>query len=364
MASLSSESIATIKDIIRRLNPDKVFLLADSNTSACCLPLIWGIAGMENATVLTIPAGEEYKTLTTATTLWQQLTANRATRHSLLLCLGGGTVSDIGGFVASTFKRGMRFVNIPTTLLAMVDAAVGGKNGVNFHGLKNQIGTIAQPQAIVTDARFLSTLPREEILSGYGEMLKHALLSDEARWARFMLSPALLDGRGTPSDWQKLIAESRMVKENIVSKDPFESGMRKALNLGHTIGHAIEERLAAYHAAGASTPYSGQAPARPAIRHGVAVAHGIVGSLYLSVVRCGFPTDKMRQTVKLIRRLFGTVHITCDDYDELYRLALHDKKNFGDTLRFVLLKDVGCPVVDQAVDKEDFFETLDFIREG
>ena len=254
-------------------------------------------------------------------------------------------VTDLGGFAASTFKRGINYINIPTTLLSMVDASVGGKTGINFNGLKNEIGVFNNASTVILDTQFLKTLDEENIYSGYAEMLKHGLISNEAMWAellRFDLEqPDLVALRS-------MVADSVAVKERIVTEDPTEKGIRKALNLGHTIGHAFESFALTHEP----------------ILHGYAVAYGLICELYLSCIKTGFPTDKMRQTVRFIREHYGMMTITCDDYPVLLELMTHDKKNVGDTINFTLLGGIGDIIINQTASKEEICEALDFYREG
>ena len=254
-------------------------------------------------------------------------------------------VTDLGGFAASTFKRGIQYVNIPTTLLSMVDASVGGKTGINFNGLKNEIGVFNQPQTVIIDTEFLRTLDTENILSGYAEMLKHGLISTPENYAE------LLNFDLYNIDYKQLanmVGTSVAIKEHIVQEDPLEHGIRKALNLGHTAGHAFES----------------WALSRKPVLHGYAVAWGLICELYLSCIKTGFPTDIMRQTVRFIKENYGTLSITCDDYPELYQLMTHDKKNTAGTINFTLLGGIGDIRINQTATKDEIYEMLDFYREG
>lgn len=255
-------------------------------------------------------------------------------------------VTDLGGFAASTFKRGIDFINIPTTLLAMVDASVGGKTGINFGGLKNEIGVFSDSRFVIINTQFLDTLDHDNICSGYAEMLKHGLISDERTWAELVTfdleNPDL-------SQLQRMVADSIKVKERIVETDPHEHGIRKALNLGHTMGHAFES-----FAMRRGTP----------ILHGYAVAYGLISELYMSARKTAFPTDRMHQTVRFIRENYGTLNITCDDYPTLIELMHHDKKNTSGIINFTLLGNVGDIRINQTANEEEIKEALDFFREG
>lgn len=325
---------------------DRIFVLTDETTQQLCWPKIKNFKALKNSTPIIIKATDTHKNLDTLSQVWQALSNGGATRHSLMINLGGGMVTDLGGFAASTFKRGIDFINIPTTLLAMVDASVGGKTGINFGGLKNEIGVFSDSRFVIINTQFLDTLDHDNICSGYAEMLKHGLISDERTWAELMTFD--LD---TPdlSQLQRMVAESIKVKERIVEADPHEHGIRKALNLGHTMGHAFES-----FAMRRGTP----------ILHGYAVAYGLVSELYMSARKTAFPTDRMHQTVRFIRENYGTFNITCDDYPTLIELMHHDKKNTSGIINFTLLGNVGDIRINQTANEEEIKEALDFFREG
>ena len=341
-----------IATAISECEHDKVFVLTDETTAKTCWPVIADYFCLREAQLISIPATDSHKTVESLSHVWSCLQKGGATRHSCMINLGGGMVTDLGGFAASTFKRGFNFINIPTTLLSMVDASVGGKTGVNFGGLKNEIGVFNDAEFVILDTKFLKTLDNENIRSGYAEMLKHGLISDEAHWAQLLLFP--LDEATQPQHLkllQTLVAHSVGIKQRIVNEDPRENGIRKALNLGHTVGHAFES-FSMRHT-----------DTRQPLLHGYAVAFGLICELYLSCVKTGFPTDKMRQTVQFIHQNYGTMNITCDDYDELIELMTHDKKNIADTINFTLLGEIGDIRINQTATKEEIKEALDFFRE-
>ena len=325
---------------------DRIFVLTDETTQQLCWPKIKNFKALKNSTPIIIKATDTHKNLDTLSQVWQALSNGGATRHSLMINLGGGMVTDLGGFAASTFKRGIDFINIPTTLLAMVDASVGGKTGINFGGLKNEIGVFSDSRFVIINTQFLDTLDHDNICSGYAEMLKHGLISDERTWAELVTFD--LD---TPdlSQLQRMVAESIKVKERIVEADPHEHGIRKALNLGHTMGHAFES-----FAMRRGTP----------ILHGYAVAYGLISELYMSARKTAFPTDRIHQTVRFIRENYGTLNITCDDYPTLIELMHHDKKNTSGIINFTLLGNVGDIRINQTANEEEIKEALDFFREG
>ena len=334
---------------------DKLFILTDETTRKLCWPVVSGYPCLQNAEVISIGATDTHKTLESLAHVWEELGRMGGTRHTLLINIGGGMVTDLGGFAASTFKRGISYINIPTTLLAMVDASVGGKTGINFRGLKNEIGVFNNAATVILSTQFLRTLDHENILSGYAEMLKHGLISNEKMWAELMnfsLGAESLD----LATLQRMLADSVAVKQRIVTEDPLEHGIRKALNLGHTVGHAFESF---------ALSTMGTVPSvRTPQLHGYFVAFGLICELYLSTVKTGFPTDKMRQTVSFIREHYGRMPITCDDYPTLFELMTHDKKNTAGIINFTLLGDIGDIRINQTATKEEIYEALDFYREG
>jgi 3-dehydroquinate synthase len=345
---ISQDLQKVLSEAIAACPHDKLFVLVDKTTEQLCLPVVSSFLCMEEAHPIAIGATDTHKTLDTLSHVWSELQRMGATRHSLMINLGGGMVTDLGGFAASTFKRGISYINIPTTLLSMVDASVGGKTGINFGGLKNEIGVFNNAHSVILDTTFLRTMDEENLLSGYAEMLKHGLISNEGMWAELLnfdveniTSTDLLEKLGT------MVSKSVAVKQDIVAEDPTEHGIRKALNLGHTAGHAFESL----------------ALKRKAILHGYAVAYGLVVELYLCCVKTGFPQDKMRQTVTFIKEHYGRMPITCDDYPQLIELMHHDKKNAGNDINFTLLSDIGDIRINQTASEEEIKEALDFYRE-
>lgn len=341
---------------ISECDHDKIFVLTDEHTVTHCWPLIKDYLCLKDASVIIIPASDAHKDIQSLMYVWEQLSRQGATRHSCMINLGGGMVTDLGGFAASTFKRGINFINIPTTLLAMVDASVGGKTGINLNGLKNEVGVFNDSDFVILNTLFLKTLDYENILSGYAEMLKHGLISFNKMWADLLNFPLeALSDNNAPIDndilkkLQLMVGASVKVKENVVEVDPYEQNMRKALNFGHTVGHAFET----------FSLRKGQP-----IQHGFAVAYGMICELYLSAVRCQFPMNMLRQTVAFIRTYYGTMDITCKDYPELLELMHHDKKNTAGVINFTLLGNIGDIQINQVVGEEDIKEALDFFREG
>lgn len=325
---------------------DKLFILVDTHTRELCMPILYEFDCMKGLELICLDPGDEHKNLEYLAWVWEELGNRGASRHSLLINLGGGMVTDLGGFAASTFKRGIKYINIPTTLLAMVDASVGGKTGINFNGLKNEIGVFSPAESVLIDAGFLKSLDTRNLLSGYAEMLKHGLISTEEHWAE------LLNFDFSNIDYkvlQTLVGKSVQIKEDIVEQDPYEKGIRKALNLGHTIGHAFE-----------SLALEMQHP----VLHGYAVAWGIVCELYFSHLKVGFPKDKLRQTIQFIKEHYGTMAFDCKQYERLYEFMKHDKKNSAGIINFTLLAEIGNIQINQSATKEEIFEMLDFYRES
>lgn len=335
-----------LSDILSRLSFDKLFLLTDENTEKLCYPLVKDNAQIAKAGKIIIKAGDDNKNIETLSSIWKYLSENGATRHSLLINLGGGMLTDIGGFAAASFKRGIKCINIPTTLLGAVDAAVGGKTGINFNGLKNEIGAFAPAETVLIDSAFFKSLDHQNFLSGYAEMIKHGLIDSDKEWL------ATMSFDTEEIDYEKLkqlVVDSVGVKERIVEIDPFEKGIRKALNLGHTIGHAFE-----------SMSYELNKP----VQHGYAVAWGIICELYLSHRFCGFPKEKMYKTIYFIKDNYHGFYFDCDHYERLYEYMKHDKKNESDTVNFTFLSDVGKIEINQTASKEDIFDAIDFLRES
>ena len=337
------------KDLTEALNLqsyDKLFILTDENTSKHCLPLLLTALGNVKTHLITIPSSDLYKNVETLAYVWNELSNHEGSRHSLMINLGGGMVTDLGGFAASTFKRGIRYINIPTTLLAMVDAAVGGKTGINFNGLKNEVGIFNPASVVLIETDFLRTLDQRNLVSGYSEMLKHGLISTTSHWVELLqFNP------GSP-DYvflKDLVGESVQVKERIVKEDPYEHGIRKALNFGHTVGHAFE-----------SLSFEQNTP----VLHGYAVAWGMICELYLSAVLTCFPQDKMRQTIHFIRENWGCYPINCEQYEHLYGLMTHDKKNRDGIINFTLLRDIGDIAINQTADRKMIYEMFDFYRDS
>jgi 3-dehydroquinate synthase len=301
---------------------------------------------LNEAHFITIPSGDTHKNVETLTTVWKYLSENGGTRKSVLVNLGGGMVTDLGGFAASSFKRGIDCINIPTTVLGAVDASVGGKTGINFNGLKNEIGAFQLPKAVIFYAQFFKSLNRENLLSGFAEMLKHGLLSDE-KYLGELFNLNLSEPEAPV--FLSAVRRSVEIKKDITIQDPKEEGIRKALNLGHTAGHALE-----------SLSHKRKKP----VLHGYAIAWGLVCELYLSSKLLGFPSSTLQQVIHFVRAEYGVFNITCDDYPYLYETMTHDKKNENSNINFTLLSRIGEIKLDQNADKALIDEMFDFYRDA
>jgi len=311
----------------------KIFILVDENTNEHCLPVFLPNLPLEIPfEIIEIEVGEAMKNSATCVELWTVLTDLECDRKSCLINLGGGVVTDIGGFVASTFKRGIDFINVPTTLLAMVDASIGGKTGIDLGNLKNQIGTFCNPAFLLIDSNFLGTLPQREMRSGLAEMLKHGLISDKLYWEKF-LDLSKIDF----ADFDQLIHQSITIKNNIVTQDPKENGIRKTLNFGHTLGHAIESFFL---------------NSDKELLHGEAVAIGMVQESYLAYKINLITETELQQITQTIISIFGKVTITENESNEIVKLLIHDKKNEYGKLQFALINSIGNSKINVEVSND------------
>ncbi|PTN07941.1 3-dehydroquinate synthase [Mangrovibacterium marinum] len=341
-----SQQIETeLAKIIGSYPAGKVFLLTEEIPAKLCLPLIQSLIDQYNIRSVTIQGGENNKSIRSVEKVWEMLSKHGADRKSLLINIGGGMLTDLGGFAASTFKRGMAFVNIPTTLLSQVDASIGGKTGINFNGLKNEIGVFNEPDAVIINTNFLKTIDGDNFLSGYAEMLKHGLIKSPEHWDELMQYD--LNNINYES-LQEIIAHSVAVKEWHVLNDLTEKNIRKALNFGHTVGHAFESY--ALH------------EGRP-ILHGHAVVYGMIAELYLSAKKCGFSEQLLQSISVWMLQKYGKFEISKADYEALYELMTHDKKNEGNRINFTLIPTIGQVEINQDCPKELIFEALDLYRQ-
>lgn len=325
----------------------KLFILVDSNTHDNCLSRF--LAHLEtdlDIEVIQIESGEHHKTIDTCVGVWNALSELGADRKSLLLNLGGGVVTDLGGFVACTFKRGMKYINIPTSLLAMVDASVGGKTGVDLGALKNQIGVIHSGDMVIIDTSFLETLPQSHLKSGLAEMLKHGLIADRAYFDKLTDLSKL-----TLNDLDALIYESILIKKDIVVKDPLENAERKHLNFGHTLGHAVES-------------YFLSNDSKTELLHGEAIAIGMILECYLSTVLLGFPMDDLSYVAKTFHNIYAPITFSTSDIEAIIALLKHDKKNEHGNINFVLLHAIGQPKINCQIDQSLLVKSFEYYRES
>lgn len=327
------------------LDYNKTVIITDVNTRQFVFPKIADVPVVKESPCIVINSGDINKTVETAVTVWKQLETAAATRRTVVINIGGGVVTDLGGFAASVFKRGLHFINMPTTLLGAVDAAIGGKTGVNFGGLKNEIGVFNEACAVIVSTLFFDTLPPTELKSGYAEMLKHGLLSDRKYFADLLGYDITSGDRDTLLG---LLKRSVTIKRDIVEADPHEHGLRRALNLGHTAGHAFE-----------SLAMKRMEP----VPHGYAVAWGLVVELILSHLIYKFPSDILYTVAHYVGDNYGTFTITCDDYDTIIALMRHDKKSRSGEINCSLLADVGEIRLGTDVSTDDTKAALDIYRD-
>lgn len=320
----------------------KVFVLVDENTSQHCLPsFLPNLVTEVEIEIIELEAGEQFKNIETCVDIWSALIDLGADRKSLVLNLGGGVVTDLGGFIACTFKRGIEFINIPTTLLGMVDAAIGGKNGVDLGNLKNQIGIIREPKAVLVDTSFLETLPADEMRSGLAEMLKHGLIYDKDYWNKFKKLTSL-----TTEDLGELIHQSIQIKNTIVSEDLTENGIRKSLNFGHTLGHAIES-------------FCLENENKPTLLHGHAVAIGMILESFISKEKGLLTNEEYHEIKYIVGEYFDKVEFSKEDIDAIIELLIFDKKNEFGKVQFALLDGIGKIKINQSCDNDLIYNAFE-----
>jgi len=346
MIHFNESCYLALNKCISTKNFSKIFVLVDNNTHEHCLPYFLSkLETQLDIEIIEIEAGEINKTIDTCVGVWNSLSELNADRKSFLINIGGGVITDLGGFVASTFKRGITYINVPTSLLAMVDASVGGQTGIDLGHLKNQIGVIKEPEMVLVDTGFLNTLPQNQMRSGLAEMLKHGLIRDELYWNKFkdfnILSADNLDG---------LIYESLIIKRDVVDEDPYEINVRKTLNYGHTLGHAIES-------------YFLIDPSKITLLHGEAIAIGMVLASYISSEILNFSKETTSDIKQLITGYYGTVEINENDYEPIIELLKYDKKNTHGNINFVLLEAIGKPKIDCLVDDKLIKDAFKFYSE-
>ena len=330
-----SKGYETLAEMLKPSHYSKIFILVDENTSQYCLPhLLNNLATEIEIEIIELEVGEIHKNIATCTEVWGALSELGGDRKSILINLGGGVISDLGGFVACTFKRGIDFINIPTTLLSMVDASIGGKNGVDLGNLKNQIGIIREPKAVIVDTQFLNTLPQNEMRSGLAEMLKHGLIFDKKYWDKFKNLKDL-----STEDLNHLIHQSIQIKNTIVCEDLTENGIRKSLNFGHTLGHAIES-------------YFLENEDKTSLLHGEAIAVGMILESYISREKGLLKNEEYQEIKYIINDIFERIEFTQNEIEKIIELLIFDKKNEFGKVQFALLDGIGKIKINQESDNE------------
>lgn len=340
---MHNNNVVITKDVKHELfqfiqlkKPTKIAVLVDENTSEHCFPLIQEV--IPQASLITIKSGEENKNLQTCQHIWQSLTDLQFDRKGLLINLGGGVIGDMGGFCAATFKRGIYFIQIPTTLLSQVDASVGGKLGVDFFGFKNHVGLFKIPDQVIIDTQFLHTLITREIRSGFAEIIKHCLIADAQKWDELTSIPY------QEQNWDDLVAHSIKIKDQVTLADPFEAGLRKILNFGHTIGHAIETHFL-------SIP-------EKKLLHGEAIAVGIICEAYLSLEKGFISQSDVEEIAQYILSIYGKNNISQEDIDALIPYTMQDKKNESAVVMASLLDQIGKANYNISLSEDDIERSI------
>ena len=336
-------TLTELKSFLDNTNYSKVFILTDLNTSEHCLPIVNKyLPDLDNYDIIEVDPGEENKNIDYCIGVWRMLLDFGADRNSLLINLGGGVITDMGGFAASTYKRGIDFVQIPTTLLSQVDASVGGKTGIDLGSVKNIVGTFTQPKAVFICAEFLSTLDKRQLISGFAEIVKHGLIADKEYFKQIQsFNSEAID--------ESIIYHSVEIKNQVVTSDPFEKGLRKTLNFGHTIGHAIET-------------YSLKTDKNPLL-HGEAIAIGMICEAYLSHKYNSLPAESLNELISFIRSVFPDYSFSKEIYEEVMEYMKNDKKNSLNQIGFALLSEIGKCEFNIYLKEEQILESLDFYKD-
>jgi 3-dehydroquinate synthase len=334
------EDFSGLKKFIENSSYSKLFVLVDENTKQHCLPVVKEILG--EFEVIETQSGEENKNLSTCENIWQQLIAHNADRKALFINLGGGVIGDMGGFAASCYKRGIDFINIPTTLLSQVDSSIGGKLGIDFKYGKNLIGLFRNPKAVFLSPKFYKTLPHKQFINGWAEIFKHALIKSRRQWEKYKDHTTLVQYMND------IVYQSLLIKKEVVEEDPFEKGLRKILNFGHTIGHAIEAYSLEHE--------------KESLLHGEAIAVGMICEGYLSVKKCGMREEELEEIKTVLLRYFPKHDISTFDTQKLLQIMSIDKKNEGAVIMAALLTSIGECKYDVALTKEEVLESLEYYR--
>lgn len=339
---IGDDSHHQLNDYISSSNYSKITVIVDDNTHRDCLPIFGDRANFEYE-VIEVPQGELNKNLDTCQKIWKGLFDNESNRRSLVINLGGGVIGDMGGFCASTFKRGVNFIQCPTTLLSQVDSSIGGKLGIDFYDVKNSVGVFNDPKGVYIDTTFFKTLPFEELRSGYAEVIKHALIWNDKEWNRLQ---AITDLQTV--DWNNYLVPSLSVKKEVVQEDPFEGGLRKILNFGHTIGHAIESDLLFTD---------------NRLLHGEAIAIGMICESYLSVSKCGLSKEALDRISSYILSIYGHTPIDESSFDRLLNYMKQDKKNEQTEINFSLLEKEGKCLFNKSANPEEILESIQYYNQ-
>lgn len=318
----------SLPDFLSSKQYSKIVVIADNNTKRHCYPILKPF--LPKHSIVTVPNGEAHKTLATCEKIWEAMTKDELDRHALVINVGGGVIGDMGGFCAAVYKRGIDFIQVPTTLLSQVDASVGGKLGIDFQGFKNHLGVFNIPKSVLIDPVFLKTLPEREIRSGFAEIIKHCLIADGAKWEEIRAKDF------EQQNWPDLIAHSVKIKQQVVDQDPTEKGLRKILNFGHTLGHAVE------------TCFLNKSP-KERLFHGEAIAVGMIMEAYLSFERKMIDQQTLTDIEEFLFATYGKVKIKPEDIEEVIALTRQDKKNKGKEIRFSLLSGAGQCAFDIVV---------------
>lgn len=327
----------SLPDFLSSSQYSKIVVIADNNTKRHCYPILK--AFLPKHSLVTVPSGEAHKTLATCEKIWEAMTKEELDRHALVINVGGGVIGDMGGFCAAVYKRGIDFIQVPTTLLSQVDASVGGKLGIDFQGFKNHLGVFNIPKSVLIDPVFLKTLPDREIRSGFAEIIKHCLIADASKWEEIRQKDF------ERQNWQDLIAHSVKIKQQVVDQDPTEKGLRKILNFGHTLGHAVE------------THFLGK-PASQRLFHGEAIAVGMIMESYLAFERKMIDQDTLTDIEEFLFATYGKVNIKAEDVEAIIALTRQDKKNKGKEIRFSLLKGAGQCAFDIVVTASEMRKSI------
>jgi 3-dehydroquinate synthase len=341
---IGDTALDQLASFLKKNKFSKLFLLVDENSLQHCLPqLISRVKKLAEAEIIELESGEKNKTIEVCLNVWRVLGELGADRQSLLINLGGGVITDMGGFIASTFKRGIAYVNVPTTLLAQIDASIGGKTGVDLDGLKNEVGVFADPKELFVFPGFLRTLPSRQMLSGFAEALKHGLVADADYWQK-LISVNVADDVA----WDEIILRSIRIKSEIVDNDPLEAGKRKALNFGHTIGHALES----FFLEGGES----------SLLHGEAVAAGMICEAWMSNQLAGLKENELEEITQSLLQLYPAVNVNSMADHRLIELMRHDKKNESSVIYFTLLDAIGKPALNKKAVATDIIEALNYYR--